>query len=156
MFPNATSLALTATLFLSANAASAASVLTVTHGGETHEFDIAALQQMGTIDVTTSTIWTEGVQHFTGIPLATVLNEVGITEGSVAATAINDYSVEIPLDEITEEYPVIAFHVDGQPISVRDKGPFWIIYPFDLAPEWRSEVNFSRSIWQLTKLQPAD
>lgn len=156
MFSTSTSLALTAALFLSVNAASATSVLTVTHGEETHEFDIAALQEMGAIEVATTTIWTEGVQNFAGIPLATVLSEVGITEGSVAATAINDYSVEIPLDEITDEYPVIAFHVDGEPMSVRDKGPFWIIYPFDLAPEWRTEVNFSRSIWQLTSLKPAE
>lgn len=156
MFSTSTSLALTAALLLSANAASATSVLTVTNGEGTHEFDIAALQEMGAIEVATTTIWTEGVQNFTGIPLATVLNEVGITEGSVAATAINDYSVEIPLDEITDEYPVIAFHVDGEPMSVRDKGPFWIIYPFDLAPEWRTEVNFSRSIWQLTSLKPAE
>ena len=156
MFSTSTSLALTAALFLSVNAASATSVLTVTHGEETHEFDIAALQEMGAIEVATTTIWTEGVQNFAGIPLATVLSEVGITEGSVAATAINDYSVEIPLDEITDEYPVIAFHVDEEPMSVRDKGPFWIIYPFDLAPEWRTEVNFSRSIWQLTSLKPAE
>lgn len=156
MFSTSTSLALTAALLLSANAASATSVLTVTNGEETHEFDIAALQEMGAIEVATTTIWTEGVQNFAGIPLATVLSEVGITEGSVAATAINDYSVEIPLDEITDEYPVIAFHVDGEPMSVRDKGPFWIIYPFDLAPEWRTEVNFSRSIWQLTSLKPAE
>lgn len=156
MFSTPTSLALGAALFLSAHAASAASVLTVTHDGKTHEFDIAALQELGATEIATTTIWTEGVQNFTGIPLTTVLSEVGITEGSVAATAINDYSVDIPLDEISAEYPVIAFHVDGQPMSVRDKGPFWIIYPFDLAPEWRTEVNFSRSIWQLTSLKPIE
>lgn len=143
-------------LFFCANGAIASPLLTVTLGDETREYDIPALQELGAVEMATTTIWTEGVQKFTGVPLASVLNDAGITEGSVTATAINEYSIDIPVSEITEEYPIIAFHLDGEPMSVRDKGPFWIVYPFDAAPEWRSEVNFSRSIWQLDRLQPTD
>ena len=38
-------------------------------------------------------------------------------------------------------------------MTVRDKGPFWIIYPFDSNPDYQSEVIYSRSIWQLNRLE---
>jgi len=42
--------------------------------------------------------------------------------------------------------------MDGEPLSVRDKGPIWIVYPRDEFPELATpEVN-SRWIWQLVTL----
>ncbi|WP_330450609.1 hypothetical protein FLP41_10030 [Paracoccus marcusii] len=43
--------------------------------------------------------------------------------------AINDYAVQIPVDEVTADYPIVAFQQDGQAMSVRDKGPLWSSIP---------------------------
>ena len=40
----------------------------------------------------------------------------------------------------------------GAPMSVRDKGPLWIVYPYDQNTDYQSEVVFSRSIWQLNRI----
>ncbi|RYH00603.1 oxidoreductase, partial [Salipiger sp. IMCC34102] len=40
-------------------------------------------------------------------------------------------------------------------MQVRDKGPLWIVYPYDDTPEYRSEVIYSRSIWQLDRIEVA-
>ena len=37
-------------------------------------------------------------------------------------------------------------------MSVREKGPLWVIYPFDSDPEYQTEVIYSRSIWQLDRI----
>jgi hypothetical protein len=37
-------------------------------------------------------------------------------------------------------------------MSVRDKGPLWLIYPYDSKAEYQSETIYSRSIWQLVKI----
>jgi hypothetical protein len=34
-------------------------------------------------------------------------------------------------------------------MAVRDKGPLFVIYPFDARPELRGAVYYSRSAWQL-------
>ena len=39
------------------------------------------------------------------------------------------------------------------PMSVRDKGPLFIIYPFDESEDLRSERYYSRSAWQLKHLE---
>ncbi|QUJ76567.1 oxidoreductase [Sulfitobacter albidus] len=128
-------------------------LLTVTFDGKTHSFDAAALEKLGLEVVETSTIWTEGVQRFEGVSLAVLAAEIGATEGKFLATAINDYTIEIPLSDATENGPVIAMRVNGEEMSVRDKGPLWIIYPYDANADYRTEVIYSRSIWQLDRIE---
>lgn len=101
----------------------------------------------------TSTIWTDGVHSFTGLSLADLAAEMEIEDGHFLATAINDYAVEIPVSDAVEGGPIIAYLMDGTEMSVRDKGPLWVIYPYDSNADYRSEVIYSRSIWQLDRLE---
>lgn len=127
-------------------------VLTVTHANQVVTLDMETLQAMDNVKFETSTIWTEGVQTFTGVSLSVFLRALDVSGGTLKATAINDYSVEIPLDDAVEGGPIIAYLRNGAPMSVRDKGPLWIVYPFDADPAYQSEVIYSRSIWQLDRL----
>jgi hypothetical protein len=43
--------------------------------------------------------------------------------------------------------------MDDRPMSVREKGPLWVIYPFDDVPEYQNETIYSRSIWQLDRIE---
>ena len=93
---------------------------------------------------------------FTGVTLAAVAEAVGAEGDVFEATAINDYAVVIPRADWVEGGPIIAYLANGEPMSVRDKGPLWVVYPFDGTPSYRSEVSYSRSIWQLNRLVVAD
>ena len=124
-----------------------------TNVGATAVFDREMLVEMGATEIITETIWTEGVQTFEGVSLATLLSHLDVTEGNLLATAINDYTVEIPVSDAIEGGPIIAYAVDGKPMSVRDKGPLWVIYPYDSSADYRSEVIYSRSIWQLDRIE---
>ena len=43
--------------------------------------------------------------------------------------------------------------MNGEIMSLRDKGPLWVIYPYDQNAAYRSEVTYSRSIWQLDRIE---
>lgn len=116
-------------------------------------FDIEMLEGLGTVTFDTSTIWTEGVQTFTGVQLADLLEAVGASGARLRAAAINDYAVEIPADDAVTGGPIVAFLRNGDRMSVRDKGPLWIIYPYDRSADYRSELVYSRSIWQLDRIE---
>jgi hypothetical protein len=122
-------------------------------GGDTFVFDRVALAALPATTFETSTIWTDGVHSFTGVSLHILALEMGVSDGWFLATAINDYSVEIPLSDAVEGGPIIAYLMDGEEMSIRDKGPLWVIYPYDSDADFRSEVVFSRSIWQLDRLE---
>lgn len=123
---------------------------------DTAVFDMAMLAAMPAKSFATTTIWTEGKNSFVGVPLSALLKMVGADGGTLRATAINDYSVEIPIDAIDGDVPVIAYEMDGKPMSVRQKGPLWIVYPYDSDADYRSELVYSRSIWQLDRLEVID
>ncbi|MEY1557878.1 oxidoreductase [Yoonia sp. R2331] len=127
--------------------------ISVTNVDETLQFDLAALTEMDSTAFETETIWTDGVHTFEGVSLHVFADLVGAEAGTFLAAAINDYTVEIPVSDAVEGGPIIAYFMDGEEMSVRDKGPLWIIYPYDSSADYRSEVIFSRSIWQLDRIE---
>ena len=111
--------------------------------------DLAAL---GEISFETETIWTSGVQTFSGVSLQALAEHLGLTEGVLEARAINDYMVEVPLADAIEGGPIIAYLRNGKEMSVRAKGPLWRVYPYDSNPAYKTEAVYSRSIWQLERI----
>ena len=73
-------------------------------------------------------------------------------DGTITATAINDYAVEIPMSDAVEGGPIIAYHTNGEEMSRRDKGPLWVVYPYDSDIAYQTELVYSRSIWQLDRI----
>ena len=128
-------------------------LLTVSTHGEVREFDLLSLTEMEPVTFQTSTIWTEGVQTFRGVLLSTILDKAGVFEGHLKASAINDYAVEIPVSDAVNGGPMIAYSLNGKEMTIRDKGPLWLVYPYDTNPAYQSEVIYSRSIWQLVRLE---
>ncbi|GHF59113.1 oxidoreductase [Seohaeicola zhoushanensis] len=127
--------------------------ITETNGDGLARFDRAMLETLAPVTIETTTIWTDGKQSFTGVPLARLMEMVG-AKGEVAkATAINDYAVDIPSEDWIESGPIVAYLNNGASMSVRDKGPLWVIYPYDSKPAYQTEVIYSRSIWQLDRIE---
>ena len=119
-------------------------------------FDMEMLQALPATGFETTTTWTVGEQRFEGVTLKELLASVGAKGTSITATALNNYSVEIPLEAIGDNAPIVAYHIDGQPFSRRDKGPLWIVFPYDAGPEYQTELVYGWSIWQLASLTITD
>ncbi len=127
--------------------------LPVASGSEaTVEFELEELRRIGEITFSTTTPWTEGEQTFTGVPLATFVSSLDLKAGVLKATAVNDYAVEIPVSEALFDGPIIAYLKNDKRMSVREKGPLWLVYPFDSDAKFRTEIVYSRSIWQLDRI----
>ena len=112
-------------------------------------FDMDMLRAMPSAEFATSTNWTDGVKTFTGVPLKVLLDSLGATGSKVSATALNNYSVDIPMDVIKDGVPIIAYAIDGETFPRRDKGPLWIVFPRDDLPAFHAEANNYKWIWQL-------
>src|SRR5690606_37857780 len=63
------------------------------------QFDRQMLDELGRIEVRTTTAWTDGIQLFEGTLLRDVLERVGASGTMITATAHNDYSVPIPVED---------------------------------------------------------
>jgi len=133
-------------------------VLTVTgnlgvkNAGDKAVFDMAMLAALPQHSFTTRTPWFDQPVRFTGPRLADVLNAVKAQGRQLQASAINDYHITIPADDAAKHPVILARLLNGQPMTVREKGPLFLIYPFDSAQELRTSVYYERSIWQLKAL----
>lgn len=124
--------------------------------GAVVELSLEDLDGLSQASFETTTIWTDGSVAFSGVALADVLEAANADGDTLRMTALNDYSVEMSIDEISSTFPIIATRMNGQEISVRDKGPYWVVFPYDSNPEFQTETTYARSIWQLRELSIVD
>ncbi len=123
------------------------------NGAAVMQFDRSMLEAMDTIEVVTDTPWTEGEIVFSGVLMRDVLDIADGQSGMIRAVALNDYAVDIPIADVLEHDVILALQRDGRNLTVRDKGPLWVIYPWLDNPRLRTELTYSRSIWQLRRLE---
>jgi hypothetical protein len=116
-------------------------------------FDMAMLEKLPQHSFTTRTPWYAQARKFTGPLLRDVLAECGAQGSQLRALALNDYRVDIPFDDALRYDVVMARLLDDKPMPVRDKGPLFIIYPFDARTELRNAVYYSRCAWQLKAIE---
>ncbi|MAU53080.1 MAG: oxidoreductase [Roseovarius sp.] len=114
--------------------------------------DHAALAALPQTEYVTRTIWTSGPQRFRGVALATLLGHLGIDAAEIELEAANAYRVSLPVAEIGADYPIVAISRNGREMSLRDKGPFWLVYDYDADAAFRTRLIYSRSIWQLVRI----
>lgn len=111
--------------------------------------DLLALPQK---EFETRTQWTNGLRRFSGPLLVDLLHRYSAGPGELQLTATNAYSVTVSRDLVTAQGPIIANRIDGEPFSLREKGPLWLVYNYDQGPAFRTEVVFAASVWQLRQI----
>ncbi len=119
-------------------------------------FDREMLESLGMETITTTTPWHKGTVTFEGVPMAKVMELVGAKGKTVKALALNDYVTQIPMEDFAKFGVILALKRDGEYMPVRDKGPLFIVYPYDSKPELKSQTYYGRSAWQLKRLEIAE
>jgi hypothetical protein len=119
------------------------------NAGTRVDFDMAMLEALAQSSFSTRTPWFAQVRRFTGPLLRDVLATAGAQGQQLRLIALNDYQVEMPVDDCQRYDVIVARLLDGQPMAVRDKGPLLVVYPFDAQPELRGATYYTRSAWQL-------
>nr|WP_315204327.1 molybdopterin-dependent oxidoreductase [uncultured Albidiferax sp.] len=123
------------------------------NSGANAVFDMVMLEKLPQKSFTTQTPWYPKPVTFTGPLLRDVLAAAGAKGSKIVAVALNDYKTDIPFDDATKFDPIVAHLLDNKPMSIREKGPLFIVYPFDTASELRTEMYYNRSAWQLSSLR---
>lgn len=115
-------------------------------------FDETMLSGLPSTTLETTTAVTDGVKRFDGFLMRDLLAHVGAEGQTVTATALNDYVVNIPIEDFERFDVLVATHMDGEPLLPSDKGPLWIVYPRDNQAELQDIRYDYRWVWQLVRL----
>ncbi|MEZ8815384.1 hypothetical protein AB4401_09110 [Vibrio cyclitrophicus] len=129
----------------------AASELTVfDHLGQKHKLSTEQLLSLPQKEIETSLPWVDGMSVYSGVTLQTVLETLDKPIPSqVTFVALNDYKIAVPKEDFLDYQPIIAIKQNGKLMSVRDKGPYWLVYPLSSNPEIDSTDFHAKMIWQI-------
>lgn len=129
-------------------------VSTTVNGIEVHNaYTMTDLREFTPTRFVTTTIWTEGEVEFEGVAVDLLLDRLNITHGTLELIAANDYFVQVSVDDLRGTEALLAYSQNDAPMSTRDKGPLWLVFPYDSDVSFQSETFYSRSIWQLRKIK---
>lgn len=115
--------------------------------------DRHALEALPQDGFNTTTMWTTGEQAFQGVRLTTMLRCLGVTAGTVTLRASNAYLIDIPVASLREDGALIALRRNGTPMSTRDLGPLWLVFPYDGDPAFQTETTYAQSVWHLDHIR---
>ncbi len=122
-----------------------------TNGDGVADFDLAMLEALKSAKIRTSTPWFDNAVEFEGALLSEVMALVKADGDELVVTALNDYQAPVPIADFAEYGAILAYKRDGNYMPISDKGPLFIIYPYDSDPKLNTQKYFSRSVWQVRR-----
>ncbi|SEL29114.1 hypothetical protein SAMN05421666_3391 [Roseovarius nanhaiticus] len=128
-------------------------ILTVTTKDRVESFTLEEILAMPQTTIVTKNDFVDVVTTFQGPSLRSILEGMEVSrDTTLRMVALNDFSSEVPAVDAFEYDVILAVLLNGEPMSVRDKGPVWVIYPMDDNPELRDEIYNDRLVWQLKSI----
>ncbi|USD34806.1 MULTISPECIES: hypothetical protein [Vibrio] len=116
------------------------------------EFDSAMIKQLEHGVIKTSNHVVSNVVEYQGPTLSALLDYVGAQGSTVKVIAWDEYVVSIPVSDIKKYGVLLATHEDGTKMTIDDKGPFFVVFPFTDHPEIQTDLFYSLSVWQVREI----
>ena len=140
-------------LVLTVGAVQAAPKLTIHHANGSETLDRAQLEAMPQISLTTQTPYFDGDVAFSGPSVQQLLDRYEVTDDAeVTLRALNNYQVSVEARELRQLGAIVATRMNGKTMSVRNRGPFWVMLPLSERPELDHEDYHRLMIWQLSEI----
>ena len=131
----------------------AQTVLNVLTPEKSAAFSLEELLAMPQTTVVTKNDYVDAATRFQGPLLSSILELLEIDRSeTLKMVALNDFASEVPASDAYDFTVILAVLRDGERMSVRDKGPIWVIYPMDDNPELQDEAYNGRLVWQLKEI----
>lgn len=120
--------------------------------GEAH-FDRQMIEAFPTKTIVTTNHVVSTPTPFRGPLLADVLNKLGAEGETIIVTALDDYSAELRRSDIEKYGVILATHESGKRMTIDDRGPFFVVFPFDDYKEIQQDLYYNMSVWQVSSIE---
>ncbi|CAG8998729.1 MAG: hypothetical protein CENE_00689 [Candidatus Celerinatantimonas neptuna] len=126
----------------------------ITKGGEVHrvDFTLAELKALPQYVFKTKNPWVSEPHKYRGPRLSAILKKVGAGSDRLTLIALNDYQIDLNFKKIQKYHPILAWSDNGKIMSVRDRGPLWLMLPVFRYPELKDNQYNSYMVWQLRRI----
>lgn len=119
---------------------------------ELTQSDLAALPQH---TILTKTPWHDQPTRFTGPSIDDILGADVDPSTDLFLTAVNDYVATGTVAFFRENGAILAIKENDAFLTIDNKGPVFIVFPFTDRPELSNQKHYSRCVWQLVEIETA-
>lgn len=115
-------------------------------------FDLEALQAMPQTSFKTATPWNKTPVTYSGVAVGTFLSALKAKGTRLRLIALNDYAVVADVEDLADNGAILAIAKDGVALPISDKGPIFVVFPFDRDSRLRSDSFYLYAVWQLCQI----
>lgn len=116
------------------------------------QYTLTQLLQLPQHDIDTKLPWTSENNIYTGPYLADVLQAAQVKGQWLRFDALDYYNVSLNYQSIKKFNPILALKQDGKLLTIRTKGPIWLILPVNQHTELNAAIYNDYMIWHLVKI----
>lgn len=120
--------------------------------GESKQYTQAQLLAFPQHEITTNLPWTEEKHTYSGPYLEDVLQASQVAGQWLSIEALDKYKVDVNFEKIKEFKPILALKRDGKLLTIRTKGPIWLILPVDYHSELSAALYNDFMVWHLVRI----
>ena len=127
----------------------------VTNSGDTLQLDMPTLEGFGLVKYAVNDPWLEATNTYTGVLMSDLSKVLGasVDATSLRITALDDYSVDISLED-AEKWPILlATRINGDYMDVENSGPTRVIFPLDTYPDIDKVETKTLWVWNIKSVE---
>ena len=111
------------------------------------------LLQQGMTEIKTKLV-SQGdtVSTVRGLEIRPLLKSLDLQGNNLYVEALDGYALDVPRADIEKYKVLLAVEVDGKRLTVREKGPAWVVYPVSDHKELDAPIFEARSVWQIKSI----
>lgn len=136
--------------------ASEKALLEIFSAGERKQYTRVQLLQLPQYSINTKLPWTDESHTYSGPRLEDVLQLAKVKGHWLKLDALDFYNVSLNFNKIKKFNPILALERDKKQLTVRNKGPLWLILPVDDHAELKAAIYNDFMVWHLIKIGVQD
>lgn len=116
------------------------------------QYTLTQLQHLPQHEIRTKIPWTNETHTYRGPYLEEIFTLAKIKGEWLTLYALDHYQVSFNFKKIKMYKPILALQVDSKPLTIRTKGPIWLILPMSDYKELSAAIYNDYMIWHLIKI----
>lgn len=119
------------------------------------DFTLSDLQALPQGEIITAHPWVSRPHHYQGVDLNRLVARLFGHRRVITLymEALNGFSVAVDWPQVSPLAPILAWQDNGKAMSRRNKGPLWLMLPFDRVPKVQQADLLHFMAWQLRNIK---
>lgn len=128
---------------------------TAKNAGATLALDLPTLEKFGLVKYKVNDPWLNANNEYTGVLVSDFLQTIGASPDAqtLHLVAIDDYTVELKISDLKKWPILLATQTNGKYMSIADKGPTRIIFPYDISPDLDKAAYKDFWVWSIKSME---